>query len=439
MKLSHLFHFHQIQKDIIFKILSADFFFHPLYMEAFFALHRLTAQERREYQYDRLKHLLRYAYRAIPYWHKHIDEGIMNSNIFDIEKFERLPILTRETLIKYGTELVVQNLKRHAFRTFTTSGSTGIPKKFVGSKVYCQKMVASEEYFVNFLDADFRTYGYMTPNLHLKDIVTLIPKLSSIALQKLLRDKNISALQGPLNRLLFLAEDIEAGKMQFKPKFVVSGSEFLTLENKKYMEKVFQCPVYNKYGCAEVGVLGLECTDRGGFHITQGNCYVEIVDDNGQPVSIGTQGKIVVTAFNNRLMPLIRYEIGDTGRWIDGECTCGLNVPRLFFEGRKLDYVKFVDGRKFSAIDIMRGIDIKFANIIAKQQIVQESLNKIVLKFVPGREYKPTHEKSMRDFIYTKFCGFPEIFVEVVMVSSLDNFKSGKHIIFKSYVKEGIS
>ncbi|MEK7118622.1 MAG: hypothetical protein AAB869_03335, partial [Patescibacteria group bacterium] len=147
----------------------------------------------------------------------------------------------------------------------------------------------------------------------------------------------------------------------------------------------------------------------------------------------------VVTCFNNRLMPLIRYDIGDTGRWIDGECACGLNTPRLFFEGRKLDYVKFTDGRKFSALGIMRGIDNKFANIIAKQQIIQESLSKIVLKFIPGREYKPIHEKLIRDFIYAKFRGFPEIFVEVVVVSSLDNLKNGKHVVFESHVKESVA
>lgn len=411
-------------------------------MEAFFALHRLTAEERREYQYERLKHLLRYAYRTIPYWHKHIDESIVNSNIFDIKNFERLPILTRETLIKYGTELVVQNLERHKFRTFTTSGSTGIPKKFVGSKVYCQKMVASEEYFVNFLDADFRKYGYLTQNFHLKDIVTFVPiNLGVEALQKLLRDKKISTAQGPLNRLLTWAEKTETGKLQFKPKFLVSGSEFLTLGNKKYLERIFQCPVYNKYGCVEAGVLGLECTDRGGFHITQGNCYVEIVDDNGQPVPSGVQGRVIVTTFNNLLMPLIRYDIGDVGGWIDGKCTCGLNTSRLFFEGRKLDYLEFADGRKFSVLGLMRRLDINFVNIIAQQQIVQESLSKILFKFIPGPDYNPFHKELMLDFIhrYFRVRKLPKISVEVVMVSSLDNYKSGKHIIFKSYVKNGIS
>jgi len=425
----------QIQKIVAFETLSADFFLHSAYMRAFSLLNDMTPQEQREYQFHRLQRLLHYAHRAIPYWSKLISKDLTHGDTFNIKNFERLPILTREALIKHDADLVVRNIKRHKFRTWTTSGSTGIPKRFVGNKVYCQKMAASEEYFVNFLGTDFRTYGYMTPNIHLKDIVTLIPRpISTEALQKLLRDKNISAAQGPLSRLLFLAENIEAGKIQFKPKFVVSGSEFLSLENKKYLERVFQCPVYNKYGCVETGVLGLECPERGGFHITPVNCYVEVVDDNAHSVSRGAQGKIVVTCFNNRLMPLIRYDIGDTGRWIDGECVCGLNMPRLFFEGRKLDYIKFIDGRKCSALKVMRGIDNKFANIIAKQQIIQESLNKIVLKFVPGREYRPIHEKSMRDFIYSQFRGFPEIFVKVVMVSSLNNVRNGKHVIFESRI-----
>ena len=138
-------------------------------------------------------------------------------------------------------------------------------------------------------------------------------------------------------------------------------------------------------------------------------------------------------------MPLIRYDIGDVGKWIGGgeECVCDLNTPRLFFEGRKLDYVKFSDGKKFSVIALIRSVDTEFTNVIAKQQIVQESLDKLVLKFVPGPDYQPFHDESLRNFIYQLFRtrSFPKISIEVIKVPSLNNFRNGKHVIFESHIK----
>ena len=100
-----------------------------------------------------------------------------------------------------------------------------------------------------------------------------------------------------------------------------------------------------------------------------------------------------------------------------------------------MDYVEFIDGRKFSAIGLIRSVDTKFTNIIAKQQIIQESLNKIVLKFVAGSDYRPFHEELICDHIHNLFRNLPEILIEVVRVPFLDNIKNGKHIIFESHVE----
>lgn len=402
-------------------------------------LHELTQEEQREYQFHRLQQFLRHAHHVVPYW-KHIKRSLTRRTTFDIKEFERLPILTREKLIKYGDEFVVKNIKQHKFRVFATSGSTGIPKKYFAKKVYFQKMMAAEEFYVNFCGLkDFKQHGYATTKPHLKDLVTyLTPGLNMNNLQKAL-DK-ILTIGGTLNRLISLAEKIEDKKIHFKPKFALSGSEFLTTTHKKYLEKIFQCPVYNKYVCAEVGILGLECPELGGFHIDPVGCYVEIVDDNGRSTENGASGRIVITPFNNRLMPLIRYDIGDIGGWISGECTCcGLNTPRLFFEGRKLNYIKLAHGKKVAAIGIIRSIDNEFANVIAKQQIIQESVNKILLKFVPGPGYRPFHDKLIFNFFQYFFKNSPEVLVEVIIVPSLNNFKNGKHVIFESLVGDELN
>ncbi|MDO8664430.1 MAG: hypothetical protein Q7K44_02685, partial [Candidatus Liptonbacteria bacterium] len=389
--------------------------------------------------------LLRHAYRAIPYWHELIEKEFADGTVFDIKQFERLPILTRETLRERRHEFLIKNLERYKYRTFVTSGSTGIPKEFVAQKIYFQKVMATEEFYVNFCGLKaYKQYGFLLHKPHLEDLVTYISKdLDISTLQKLLRDKNVSAVGGSLHRLMSLAEKIENGEIRFRPKFVLSGAEFLTAENRRYLERIFQCPVYDKYVCAEAGTLGLECSERGGFHINPVNCYMEIVDDNGRPVTNGNLGKIVITIFNNRLMPLIRYDLGDTGSWINDkkDCGCGLRTPRLQFNGRAHDYLRFADGRKYSVL-AFSAVDNKFASAIIKRQLIQESLTKLIFKFVPHKSYQPYLDGlkgEIRNYIINnRLRDFPSINVEVEAVPFLDNLKNGKYVLFESRIKDGL-
>jgi phenylacetate-CoA ligase len=39
--------------------------------------------------------------------------------------------------------------------------------------------------------------------------------------------------------------------------------------------------------------------------------------------------RLLVTSLTNRLMPMIRYENGDSGRLLDGECNCGWPFPLM--------------------------------------------------------------------------------------------------------------
>ena len=57
--------------------------------------------------------------------------------------------------------------------------------------------------------------------------------------------------------------------------------------------------------------------------------YLEVLDDNNQPVKEGEEGKVVVTNLVNYAMPLIRYENpGPCPPW-PGSVTCGNNLSTL--------------------------------------------------------------------------------------------------------------
>jgi phenylacetate-CoA ligase len=111
-----------------------------------------------------------------------------------------------------------------------------------------------------------------------------------------------------------LARFVEREKINVHPQVaIMTSAGVLYPFMREKIEKVFQCRVYNRYGSREVGDIACEVPGLEGLWVAPWGTYVEIVDDDGNRVSDGTEGEIVVTSLTNFAMPLIRYRIGDRG------------------------------------------------------------------------------------------------------------------------------
>lgn len=84
--------------------------------------------------------------------------------------------------------------------------------------------------------------------------------------------------------------------------------------------------------CSDIfGCIAQTCRTRNGLHINSESFFIEIIDENQKTMISGGTGSIVITDFDNLVMPLIRYEIGKTGFIDYSRCGCGRFLPRLFF------------------------------------------------------------------------------------------------------------
>lgn len=91
------------------------------------------------------------------------------------------------------------------------------------------------------------------------------------------------------------------------------------------------------YGAVDAGPMGYQCVFCTGdtHHLHDDHVWLEILDpETGEPVPEGETGEIVVTNLNRKLMPLVRYRIGDLGRWEPGTCPCGAPGRRFTLLGR---------------------------------------------------------------------------------------------------------
>jgi len=144
-------------------------------------------------------------------------------------------------------------------------------------------------------------------------------------------------LQGYASILAQLARFVldEKRRMPASLIGVYATAETLSEEMRATIEAAFGCKVFNQYGSREIPNIACECR-RGHMHVFTDMVWLE-----------AQAGELIVTSLTNRLMPLIRYAIGDAGALSDAHCDCGLPFPLMQMGVcRQNDFIVAPDGRR---------------------------------------------------------------------------------------------
>jgi len=172
----------------------------------------------------------------------------------------------------------------------------------------------------------------------------------------------------------------------FPLKCVVSTAETLHDYQREAVGKAFgyngsNARVVNEYGAKDGGILAYECP-CGQMHISAENVVLEVVDPvTREPLPIGEAGVLLVTDLNNRVMPRLRYCIGDRLALSDAVCECGVTLPVVeALDGREDDMFLSLDGK------LIHGHAFNYIsrrmNVVRKFQIVQHSPASATLRIV---------------------------------------------------------
>jgi phenylacetate-CoA ligase len=111
-------------------------------------------------------------------------------------------------------------------------------------------------------------------------------------------------------------------------------------------------------------------------------------------------------------MPLIRYRVGDQGALpeVDVPCACGRTLPYLErIEGRADDTLYSVDGRRIGRLDPV----FKSQLPIREAQIIQETLTRIRVRYVPAPGFTPETGKLITERLQERL-GRIEVILERV-------------------------
>jgi len=272
-----------------------------------------------------------------------------------------LPVLTRETVVAQRDALLAGGLDQTGLKLGYTGGSTGKPLAFYYTdektehmragmmRSYCWAGWRPGDKVLNFWGARQDIHKPRTPSDRLRRYTAAEQTLGAYEFSdaellnwaRHVQSWKPTLLQGYASILTELAQFVRRRHMPMPAtiKGVFSTAEVLYDWQRAAIESAFSCTVFNQYGSREVPNIGLQCA-HGNFHV-----FSDLVKLESIPVE-GEQ-RLLVTSLTNRIMPMIRYQLGDLGRLQEGRCSCGSPFPLLALDVcRSNDLIVTPAGRK---------------------------------------------------------------------------------------------
>jgi len=197
---------------------------------------------------------------------------------------------------------------------------------------------------------------------------------------------------------------------------VYSTAEVLDASQRRLIEEAFGCKVFNQYGSREIPNIACECR-HGSMHVFTDMVYLE-------SKQVENESRLLVTSLTNRLMPMIRYDIGDTGRLLDGACGCGLPFPLMQMDlCRQNDHIRTRSGTTVHPAYFNR---LLYGQTQIRQyQWVQRSLDRIELNLVAPRPLDTETVASLQTSIRRDVAA--QMTLAVNYLDEIPRTVSGKH------------
>jgi len=403
----------------------------------------LSPSELQARQWQKLSALLQYAYKNVPYYQQLFrTAGLEPQDLKTPEDFRRIPYLAKDIIRKHNDNLTApgQKLYRNS-----TSGSTGEPLWFsislderamqealfflcmdwagldIGERyaklwgMYMARKTSRYQHW--FEEIKRRMQGCLFLSVYDLSEGTLPEYVRRLKMHK---PKVLESYASPLR---ILGQYILAHPdMQLQLGAIVTGSETLYDHDREFIEKVFGCPIFNRYGSREFGNVAQECPSHQGLHMFTEHAYIECLQNN-RPALPGEKGELVITSLDNYSMPFIRYRIGDYGEISDRPCDCGRGYPLLkSVDGRVFDVVVAPNGRFISGT--YWTILFRTVGGIRQFQLVQESVDMLDVKLTTEPAFQKASLAKLEEQIKER-CG-SEMRVRFEFVDDIPLTKAGK-------------
>lgn len=364
-----------------------------------------------------LEKLCRHARTHVPYYResRHLDPLFRKDGSFDLAGWPDIPVLTRAIAQANEEALHADIIPREMLPLYDdrTSGSTGTPLRIKRSFM---QVVASHVLFdravrwngcgpvrrlaiTDVIDGGSEN-GSSDPASDLEAQVIVPAHLNpaeQIALVERVQPSHIIAFPNLVEAWL------ETGDMSrlSNLRAIFSTGEILRPETRQRIGQQLGCPVINLYSSTETGPIAIGGPDQR-LRVSE---EIVLLEQPPGPINPSRPVQVVVTPFYAYAMPLIRYTTGDYIRYSS-------RTPR---EAKGLRRLEAVLGRERSLFHRRDGTRIwpavhgdVIGDIVPLRgwQLVQETLDDIVLKIVTPDELTAEAAAKCRDALAKMVPGF---------------------------------
>lgn len=318
-------------------------------------------------QLTRLKALVDYCDRNVPFYHKRLTEaGVTADKIKCLSDVQYIPFTTKTDLRDNYPFGLFAAPRKDIVRIHASSGTTGNPTVVGYTREDLENWAEQVARMVTAAGATEETivqicfgYGMFTGALGLhygleKIGASVVPTSAGNTDKQLkfMRDFGTDAIVATPSYCLYLAESAKKMYDTF-PKEAYSrlqlgllGSEGCTLKMRDQIEEAWGNGFFvtDNYGMSELNGPGMsgECQERNGMHICEDHFLCEIINsETGEAMPEGESGELVVTNLTKRGIPLLRYRTRDITRIDKTPCKCGRTTARMSkIVGRSDDMLK---------------------------------------------------------------------------------------------------
>lgn len=389
----------------------------------------------KHFQGDKLAALLHHAVTTVPFYRDHWAERRRKGDRASWELLENWPVLSKQSVRDDPHAFISEKARMADLTENETSGSTGTPLRLWQSR----DMLVS---WYALFEARIRRWNGVTlrdrwAHLGGKRVTPIKQKkppfwvwnagmrqlyMSTFHITPGVAAKYLDALRRYRIRYVFgYASAMSALASAMRAKGLVASDLAVAISNaepvdafqRDLISSVFQCPVRDTYGQAEIVSGASECA-HGALHMWPEVGVTEWVrDDSYEPLAVGEAGRMLCTGLLNMDMPMIRYELGDrsTRAVEDPGCLCG----------RRLPTIRAVEGRSFDVALTPAGVPVGSLGTIfhsglpmREAQIVQETLKRFRIKVVPAPGFAEKHALDLRRGLQSRIGESVEVIVETV-------------------------
>ncbi len=406
---------------------------------------RRSADEIRARADEQLRRLLVHAGEHVPLyrnlWKKH---GFDPRGVRTAQDLCAAPMVDKNAIVEAGDDAVDSRLAGQPLDTMSTSGTSG--RSITIRRVPKEMRLTRRSYLRSLMLVGgrpwHRTLTMASTWLAKKKgvIMSLIaraqyihPKTPIDEQIRLLHETRAQYLIGQTGGLYLLAAELLRRGETFPLRIVGPTGATLMPMMRQAMRDAFKAEPRDLYGAVELGTVSWQCR-HGSYHVDADRMVVEIVDEKGRPVPMGSAGQVVCTSLYGYTMPLIRYKLLDVASMLPGKCPCGLPFPMMGpVQGRINDFLPTPRGELVSPHYLYHVFDHAGSHPVKEWRIIQHAVDRMTYEYVPETSFDPKALEHGMNVIRERFG--PELKLEVRQVESVPMTPNGKRTCIVSELK----